>query len=284
MSVQTSYSQDPVIGIDGCPADNGPSDINSFIVEQSGGMKAGRVGVRGTARGQISLPPTPSATDADGIKTAFGTTAGIQTFTTFNGVLGAARSPYGYRITLTQDTHADWNATSVTVKGYSAKTGEIVTETLTTIDGGNATLTTKTWFALPLLEVVIPAQAGTGGSGQLGVLGGSAEVVFNRALLEGFLVNRTSRESATFANEEAVGVARKGRFYVKVEATCSEGQRAYVRITAAGAEEVGRFRADTDGGDAIPFPGIFRRDTTGADAINVLEVDLDGFAGEPQAL
>jgi hypothetical protein len=90
----------------------------------------------------------------------------------------------------------------------------------------------------------------------------------------GVTVARAARETAAFAEGEAVGVMTKGRIYVVVEDAVSAGDQAFARFSGTGT--VGAFRsddADSGGAQAALFPGVFVTSTSGA-GIAILEVDV----------
>lgn len=104
--------------------------------------------------------------DADGIATSHATAVTEVDVTTFDGVLGGTLSP-SRNVTLTLNSHADWDATTGTVTGYDAA-GRPQTESFTIPNGGNTTLTgTKIWSRIT--QVAIPAQSGTNGTFTVGV-------------------------------------------------------------------------------------------------------------------
>jgi hypothetical protein len=87
----------------------------------------------------------------------------------------------------------------------------------------------------------------------------------------GVTVARAARETAAFAEGEAVGVMTKGRIYVVVEDAVSAGDQAFARFGGTGT--VGAFRSDADTDAAQLFPGVFVT-SAGAGGLAILEVDV----------
>jgi hypothetical protein len=97
--------------------------------------------------------------------------------------------------------------------------------------------------------------------------------------LEGVAILESGKEPASttapgyqFDDLDAVSVLRLGAIYVVTEDACDENDAVYMRITAAGAEEAGSFRSDSDGGDAVQVDGLRFRKSSGVAGFNVLEV------------
>jgi len=109
--------------------------------------------------------------DVDAILATGGaSTAGIQTLTTtsLNGVLGQTTLSPPRAISLTFDSHADWDATNATITGTNAA-GAAQTETLAIPNGGAATVNGTKLFKT-VTSIGIPAQTGTGGTFTAGVV------------------------------------------------------------------------------------------------------------------
>lgn len=110
-----------------------------------------------------------NAVDVDSLATAFTTSTGVQTVT-LNGVIGSATMARPFRVTATLNSHADWDATSITVTGLSTS-GALLVETLTVPNGGNATLTSASLFK-SVASISVPAQSGTNGTATFGTRAG----------------------------------------------------------------------------------------------------------------
>lgn len=273
MSVQTSYDQAPAVALDGMIADGGPRRIISRIVEETNGIKPGRMVLKGSSDDQAKLATAQLGADVDAIIATIASAGTQQVLddADLDGAIGGDEMDYGYRLQLVLDSNADWDETTAVLKGVDADTGEIVEENLSISDGGNETLQTTGYFSR-VISLTIPAQSGTGGSATLGIVAGAR---LNRGAVLGVSVRETAREelaTQVFEDEEAMGVLDEGRIYASAEAAVTDGARVYVRLTAAGAEELGAFRADDDGGDCAPFPARWRTTTSGA-GLAVMELD-----------
>lgn len=277
MSVQTSYSKDPAIGLEGQIADtNQVRDIISRQVNETNGVPPGLAVVRGSADDDESarlLMAPVSSPDADAFLTTTSSPTSETVYDTeLDGVLGDDEHAFGWNVDLILDNHADWDATTATLKGKRASDGAIVEESLSIPDTGNTTVTSSEKYC-KLISLTIPAQSGTGGSFTVGI---SGTAVLNRSWVQGVGVLRTAREDSPYELDEYMPVMRQGRIYVLTETAVAEGDRAYARHTAPGTETVGAFRNDGDGGNAVLFPARFAKGA-GAGEIVKLEVDVPGL-------
>lgn len=111
---------------------------------------------------------TAIALDADSIIATGGTTGGLQTLTgaLLDGVIGDDDFDQPMRLEFVFSSHADWNATTITVTGTNSR-GSAMSETFIVPDNGAATVVGVKWFA-SVVSVSIPAQGGTGGTFTLG--------------------------------------------------------------------------------------------------------------------
>jgi len=109
------------------------------------------------------------AADVDAIIATGASTAGTQTLTgtSLDGVIGGRLMAQPRALALVLSSHADWNATTITVTGKDGA-GRTITEDFAVPDNGNATVSGSKLFAR-ITQVSIPAQAGTGGTFTLGV-------------------------------------------------------------------------------------------------------------------
>ena len=58
-----------------------------------------------------------------------------------------------------------------------------------------------------------------------------------------------------YADGDPMPIIKKGRVWVPVEDAVTAESAAFVRFVAAGAEQLGAFRSDADGTDAVALPG-----------------------------
>lgn len=278
---QTSVTSAPARAVAGQLADSGPVDIISTRVDATAGIAPGLFVFRTTGGDAAAGFPTSIAQDVDAIKTTFGSTAGIQSFTTadFNGAIGDDRIFPPAKIELVLNSHTDWDATSATLTGYD-ENGLPVSETLSIPNGGNATVTSSNYYSF-VTALTIPAQTGTNGSATLGVsatrtLDGrdclGISVIDASKTLETSL---SSSNNEVYEDDSVMPVMRKGRICVDVETAWKAGDCPLVRLVAAGAEKLGAVRAgSTDSGDAIAFRRARFINSGTSAGVGVLEINL----------
>lgn len=107
--------------------------------------------------------------DVDAIIATGASSASSQTLSgaDLDGATGYRTMSPPRRLSFTFSSHADWDATTITVTGKDADGGTI-TETFSVTNGGGATATGSKLFAR-VTSVAIPAQSGTGGTFTMGV-------------------------------------------------------------------------------------------------------------------
>ena len=69
------------------------------------------------------------------------------------------------------------------------------------------------------------------------------------------LRSHTQPQEEGYADGDPMPVIKKGRVWVPVEDAVTAESAAFVRFVAAGAEQLGAFRSDADGTDAVALPG-----------------------------
>ena len=67
------------------------------------------------------------------------------------------------------------------------------------------------------------------------------------------------QDDGVYADGDIVDICEVGAVWVAAESAVTADIKAFVRVTAAGAEEKGALRLDSDGGDAFMIPGLFFR-------------------------
>lgn len=234
-------------------------DITSVCCDEADGIAPGLLLVRSSGGDYAAVLPSAPAADPDGIYTSHAASAGgAQNLTTsdWDGVLAGARFAMPCRLTITLNNHANWDATTGSITFRNSE-GELVTESLAIPDTGNTTLTTTGYAVEPPTAVTIPQQSGTGATYTIGT---SASVTLDGGHVLGIGIREHhATNTPTFENNEVwdegveLGSLRQGRINVQVENAFFAGDIAYVRVTAGVGETKGRFRSDTDGGDAVPF-------------------------------
>jgi hypothetical protein len=278
--VQTSgYKTAPAKAYPGLLHD-GMHDIGSVCCDEADGIAPGLLLVRTDGGDYAAGLPAAQAADADGIYTSHAASAGgAQNLTDadWDGVLAGTRFAMPRKLTVTLNNHANWDATTGSIT-FRNQDGEIVTESLTIPDAGNVTLTTSGYAIEPPSAVTIPQQAGTAATYTIGV---SADVTLDGGHVLGVSVREHKGLNAPGFDDNEVwdegaelGALRQGRIYVKMENAFSAGDMPYVRITAGVGETKGRFRSDTDSGDAIPFRRGRLLNSGSANEFGVLDVRL----------
>lgn len=104
--------------------------------------------------------------DVDAIHSG-GSTTGVQTITSFSGVIGGAAMGPPRALEFVFSAHADWDATTATVTGVDMG-GNAISSSFAIPNNGGQTVVDTRLFAR-VTQVSIPAQSGTGGTYTLGV-------------------------------------------------------------------------------------------------------------------
>ena len=282
--MQTSYSLEPAIAREGMIADSRTfKHIVSRLAE--GNIKAGRAVFRVPAGGQpftsLSDPGTvwqqpfpDAAADVDAFKTNIVSSTSIQVIsgTAWNGLVGTSKLSPERLVTLVLSSHADWDATNATLRGYL--NGKLQSETLAIPNNGNATVTSTKYYD-QILDLTIPAQSGTGGTATVGVAILDSSITLSD--FEGFavwdpcLVPNTipsQDQVAEYHDKDAVSVMYKGGMWVVTEDAVVAGGTVNVRVTGTG--NVGAVRSDTDSGNAIAITGArFESDASAGGLVKI---------------
>lgn len=273
---QTSIATSMTAAIEGGLAWNGPIDVETGAAQAA--IEPGKLVVRyGTDADQVYTIPAPNAADADAIiasGVASAATAQSLGTASFNGVIGAAEIFPPTNLTLTLNSHADWNATIATVTGIGPD-DTVVQERFDIPDAGNIVLTGKQHFKF-VTNIDVPAQGGTNGTLLVGT--GTNYGPINLGKVRGVALRKTVAQAHNYAAEDAVSIMKRGQVYVVAEASVTKGQQAYVRIVATGDEERGAFRASADGSagapDAVPLLGAKFATSGSSGALVVLDLNL----------
>lgn len=256
---QTSVTTTPARALAGSIADTGElCDIISARVDATAGIKPGLAVLRTEGGDKAAGFPTSFAADDDAILTAYATAAAQQVIDSeANGVIALGRIFPARKITITRSAHVDQDAVSAVLRYLS--NGVLQSQTLTFANGGGDTFT-STYDADHFIDLTIPAQAGALGTTKIGV---EAATVLTAQDVLGVSVRDASKtlesslssdNNELFEDETLMPVLKKGRINVTCETAYRVGDIPYVRLTAAGAEQLGGFRThDTDSGDALPW-------------------------------
>lgn len=274
---QTTYTEAPERAYPGDLADDGAHDIETVIVDEADGIAPGLVVLRTPNGDRAAGFPASIAADADAIKTNIGSTAGSQALDAddFNGVIGSGRIFPPSTIALALSLHADWNATTATLEGLD-ENGLPVSESLSIPDGGNATVTSENYYSR-VTGLTIPAQAGTGGTAQLGTTADrtldGGDVLGVSVRTHKALAAQSLNSNEVYEDEDPMPVLRQGRINVTVENAFRAGDRVLVRLVAGVGETLGAVRVhDTDGGDCVPWGHARLLNSGGAGELGRLDV------------
>jgi hypothetical protein len=71
--------------------------------------------------------------------------------------------------------------------------------------------------------------------------------------------NPYKQSDGVYADGEMVDILEDGDIWVASEVAASIDTRVFVRVTAAGQEQLGALRIDADAGDAFMMPGLYFR-------------------------
>lgn len=271
MSAQTTYSLVNAIGRAGMIADGAiMQDVISTAAE--GTVALGCAVLKGTNPRQ-GAPVAAVALDVDSVLASGGASAATaQTITSasFNGAIGAGRIVPAQQVTLTLNSHTDWDATVMTVRGEDCD-GNVLVEDVLIPNGGNATITTIGAFGR-VASVYIPAQTGTNGTYTIGTAPTKAE--FSRRDILGLSVWQSAHEpytSDSYVDNDEMPVLRKGRCYVVVEDAVVNGDSVYVRIVTSGGDVPGQLGGEPSASFAL-IRDAFYRSTAAIDGVAVVEL------------
>lgn len=176
-----------------------------------------------------------------------------------NGVIGDDVMNPARKLTLVLSNTTNWNATTGVISYIDAALGTIVSENLTIPNNGNTTVTTS-GYARSFVSLHIPAQAGAGtftlGVGQIDASILATDflgiAVFDPATFE----TPSDSSSGEILDKDTFAALSIGAAWAETEGTTSDQAAVYVRTGASGSNtQMGKFRADTDGGTAVLVPG-----------------------------
>lgn len=268
--VQTSVSASPGNAPAGTIDNPGLAEVKSRVAYAAltPGLLALFVAAASTLRHPVA---GDSAVDADAIITAGGSTAGVQTLSgaSLDGAVGDDPMRIARNLTFTFTSHADWDATTITVAGKDVD-GEYLSETFAVPNGGNATVTGNALFT-QVDSVSIPAQSGTGGAFTMGV---GAKLGPLDIAAAGVVALENTRSAAAYAAGETAGVVRKGRVRVTTEEAVSEGGPVFVRLVTSGDEVYGAFRMSADANDCARVLSAKWAQTTTGSGTALLDINL----------
>ena len=86
--------------------------------------------------------------------------------------------------------------------------------------------------------------------------------------------SHTQPEGEGYADQDPMPIIKKGRVWVPVEDAVTAETAAFVRFVAAGDEQLGGFRSDADGGDAVALPGAKFTSDAAVGELAMLDINL----------
>lgn len=164
----TGYKTPPSKAFPGLLHD-GEHDIVSVCCDEADGIAPGLLLVRTDGGDYAAGKPAALTADPNGIYTSHAASAGGAQNLTDADWDGAQAAGWEMprKLTLTLNSHADWDATTGSIT-YPDENGEPITESLTIPNGGNTVLTTTGFASGPPTAVTIPQQSGTGATYEIG--------------------------------------------------------------------------------------------------------------------
>jgi hypothetical protein len=88
------------------------------------------------------------------------------------------------------------------------------------------------------------------------------------------LRSHTQPQGEGYADGDPMPVMKKGRVWVPVEDAVTAETAAFVRFVAGTGEQLGAFRSDADGTDAVALPGAKFVTDAGAGELALLDLNL----------
>jgi len=283
--VQTNYRLSERIGRHGAAFETEPP--RSVSAYAYAAIRPGDLAIKPAAFGGLDKVvrtlSAPAAADVDAIIATIGSTAGEQTLSgdDLDGIIGADRIFPPRNLTITFNSHGDWDATTGIVRGLD-EAGRPQEEDIAIPNGGNAVVTLKKFFSA-VLSLYIPAQTGTNGTATLGTGTslGPLTALDVAGVVRYLARQQVASADAEFEAGDVLNLITEGLVALEVEAAVSGGEQVFVRLVAAGDEVVGTYLGSRDGTaaapDAVPVVGLrFAADSvTGADGVILAPVQVE---------
>jgi hypothetical protein len=105
-------------------------------------------------------------------------------------------------------------------------------------------------------------------------LPGATEQVTGTVGLGVVLRSHTQPRGEGYADDDPMPVIKRGRVWVPVEDTVTAESEAFVRFVADAGEQLGAFRSDADGTDAVALPGAKFVSDAEAGELALLDLNL----------
>lgn len=275
---QTTYLSQAPIAYEGMPGTTREHVIRGY--KASGAMKAGTL-CQLASEDQVKYPAAV-ADDPDSIVETEGASAATEqnlVAADFDGTIGSGRIVPAQRISITCNSHADWDATVNPVRGEDDQ-GRQIDDALEIADGGNGTFLTKKAFSRAE-EIDILAQSGTNGTFTIGTVNDD-QMICGRFDFPGIPVKDVAKQPTTetvitgvtadWPDKSMVPVMTKGDIWVKVEAAVAAGDPVYARMTESGTDIRGQFRGSPATGFAKVPGAKFLTTQSSADGLALLEL------------
>lgn len=276
MTFQSTYSTTAALGRAGMVADtSAPYNVDAGSADGVVGVGLGVI--RGTAGRQVKTVAGVTTLATSILASGGASSASAQTISgaSLNGSIGVARITPAQQITVALSSHANWSATTMTVRGEDAD-GNAIAEDILIPAAGNATITTIAAFG-KVTALYIPVQGGASGTFTVGTVATKAE--YSRSDFRGVAEWQSGHmpyTTVTYAGGEYpayedVPVITRGRVWVNTEAASLRGDKVYVRIVTSGADTVGQFSSAPSSSFALVRGAEF---ITAASATAIAQIQL----------
>lgn len=255
---QTAYTSNRALGIEGqlhTAATNGRVSLASNTAVRFGLL----VSAQGT--NECEVIPAPPAADPDAIIDAgdsVASAASIQRIVAagMTGAVGGGSlfGDYARNLTITLNSHADWDQSTGYVHGLD-RDGNEMQEAWDLPNGGNLVVLLHSAFS-QVDELLIPIQTGTNGTVTMGtgVEYGSPLLAIGVAIADMGIEGPSPGVTAVgYPVDAMVSILTKGLIWVTTFDAVVDGQLAYVRyLVADSGKVVGEWGGSADGTFAAP--------------------------------
>ena len=191
-----------------------------------------------------------------------------------DGAIGAGLIHPARRLTITLNSHADWDATTGQLV-YEIPGGGYIVEALVIPNAGNVTLTSA-HGAVRFDKFIVPAQTSANAKiDKVGVLNTVAFVGLDKRHFPGIVLydqaNEPNAATLEYADGDVISVLTKGFFWAIPESAVVEGGPVYARTVLSALDVRGQFSGvATD--NFAPVPYMAWRTAADADTLAVIEI------------
>jgi hypothetical protein len=191
-----------------------------------------------------------------------------------DGVIGAGLIHPARRLTITLNSHADWDAT-IGKLVYEIPGGAYVVEDLQIPNAGNVTLTSAHGASRFDKFIVPPQTSANAKIDKVGVLNTAAFIGLDKRHHRGIVLydqaDQPNEATLEYADGDPVSVLTRGFFYAVPESNVTEGGPVYARTVLSGSDVRGQFSGvATD--NFAPVPYMVWRTAASADGLAVIEI------------